>query len=81
MIDFENLNEIKFNMELMGYGEARTSLIEQFNSFCKAHDGEMWTSMLLCLMYTQMKAVAHRYGYDFVSTRDKDVLHVRVVLA
>lgn len=81
MIDFKDLDEIKFNMEVMGDGEARTSLIETFNMFCKAHDGEMWTSMLICMLYSQMEAVAHRYGYDFVSTRDKDVLYVRVVCA
>lgn len=81
MIDFEDLNEIKFNMEVMGDGEARTSLIETLNMFCKAHDGEMWTSMLISMLYIQMEAVAHRYGYDFVSTRNKDVLYIRVVCA
>lgn len=81
MIDFEYLNEIKFDMGIMGDGEAHTSLIETFNAFCNVHDGEMWTSMLLCLLYNEMEAVAHRYGYDFVSTRDKTVLYIRVVCA
>ncbi len=81
MIDFENLNEINFNMKAVGYGEAHNNLTDVFQSFCKAHDGEMWTSMLICMLYSQMEAVAHRYGYDFVSTRDKDVLYVRVVCA
>lgn len=81
MIDFEGLNEIKFNMDIMGDGEARTSLIETFDSFCNAHGGEMWTSMLICLLYNEMEAVAHRYGYDFVSTRDKSVLYIQVVCA
>ena len=81
MIDFKHLDEIKFNMNAMGYSEARTILTETFNEFCKAHGGEMWTSMLLCLMYSQMEAVAHRYGYKFVSTRDNDILYVKVVEA
>lgn len=81
MIDFEDLNEIKFNMDIMGDGEARMSLIETFNSFCNVHSGEMWTSILICLLYNKMEAVAHRYGYDFVSTRDKAVLYIRVVCA
>lgn len=79
MLDFEGLNEIKFNMDIMGDGEAHTSLIETFNAFCNAHGGEMWTSMLLCLLYNEMEAVAHRYGYDFVSTRDKTVLYIQGV--
>ena len=37
--------------------------------------------MLICMLYIQMEAVAHRYGYDFVSTRNKDVLDIRVVCA
>lgn len=81
MIDFTDLNEIKFNIDIMGDGEARTSLIETFDSFCNAHCGEMWTSMLICLLYNEMEAVAHRYGYDFVSTRDKAVLYIQVVCA
>lgn len=79
MIDFEDLNEIKFNIKAMYHGEARKSLTETFQRFCKEHDGKMWTSVLLCLMYSQMEAVAHRYGYKFVSTRDKDILYVKVV--
>lgn len=81
MLDFEGLNEIKFNMDIMGDGEARMSLIETFNAFCNTYEGEMWTSMLLCLLYNKMEAVAHRYGYDFVSTRNKAVLHIQVVCA
>lgn len=81
MLDFEDLNEIKFNMDIMGDGEARTSLIETVNSFFNVHGGEMWTSMLICLLYNKMEAVAHRYGYDFVSTRDKTVLYIQVVCA
>lgn len=45
------------------------------------YEGEMWTSMLICLLYSKMEAVAHRYGYDFVSTRDKSVLYIQVVCA
>lgn len=81
MIDFEDLNEIKFNMDIIGYGEARTSLIETVNAFFNAHGGEMWTSMLICLLYNKMETVAHRYGYDFVSIRDKNVLYIKLVCA
>lgn len=81
MIDFEDLNEIKFDMNIMGDGEAHTSLIKTFNAFCNEYSGEMWTSMLICLLYSKMEAVAHVYGYDFVSTRDKSVLYIRVVCA
>ena len=68
-------------MDIMGDGEARTSLIETFNTFSNVHSGEMWTSILIGLLYNKMEAVAHRYGYDFVSTRDKTVLYIRVVCA
>lgn len=81
MIDFEDLNEIKFDMNIMGDGEAHTSLIETFNSFCNVHGWEMWTSTLINSLYNKMETVAHRYGYDFVSTRDKAVLYIRVVCA
>ena len=81
MIDFEHLDEIKFNMNAMGYSEARTSLTEAFNSFCRNHDGEMWTSILLCMLFSEMEHVARKYGYKLVSTRDKDILYVQVVEA
>lgn len=79
MIDFEHLDEIKFNMTDMGYSEARTSLTETFNAFCKEHDGEMWTSILSCMLFSELEHVARKYGYKFVSTRDKDILYVKVV--
>lgn len=81
MIDFEGLNTINFNMDIMGDGEARTSLIETFNAFCNVHGGEMWTGMLICSLYNKLEAVVHRYGYNFVSTRDKGVLYIQVVCA
>lgn len=81
MIDFEGLNTIVFNTDIMGDGEAHTSLIETVNSFFNVHGLEMWTSMLICSLYNKMEAVAHRYGYDFVSTRDKSVLYIQVVCA
>lgn len=80
MINFEDLNEIKFNMDIM-WDEARMSLIETFNAFCIVHGGERWTGMLICLLYNKMGAVARRYGYKFVSTRDKTVLYIQVVCA
>lgn len=81
MIDFEGLNTIVFNMDIMGDGEARTSLTETVNSFFNVHGGKMWTSMLINSLYNKMEAVAHEYGYDFVGTRDKTVLYIQVVCA
>ena len=81
MIDFEDLNEIKFNMKAMYNNEARKSLTEAFQLFCGKHDGEMWTSMLICLLFSEMEHVARKYGYELVSTRDKDTLYVQVVEA
>lgn len=81
MIDFEGLNTVVFNTDIMGDGEAHTSLIETVNSFFYVHCGEMWTSMLICSLYNQLEAVAHRYGFDVVSTRDKGVLYIQVVCA
>lgn len=81
MIDFKDLDKIKFNLKAVGYGEAHNSLTDVFQSFCQEHNGKMWTSILLCMLYSQMEAVAHRYGYKFVSTRDNDILYVKVVEA
>ena len=81
MIDFEDLNEIKFNIKAMYYDEARKSLTETFNAFCKEHYGKMWTSILLCMLFSEMEHVARKYGYKLVSTRDKDILYVQVVEA
>ena len=79
MIDFRNLDEIRFNMNNMTNDEARTSLTYAFDSFCKEHDGERWTSMLLCMMYSDMEIIANRYGYKLVSTRDNNTMYVKVV--
>lgn len=79
MIDFVGLDEIKINVKLVHNSEARMSLTEQFERFTKEHDGEMWTSMLICMLYTEMEDTARRYGYKFVSTRDTDTLYIKVV--
>ncbi len=79
MIDFVGLDEIKINVKLVHNSEARMSLTEQFERFTKEHDGEMWTSMLICMLYTEMEDTARRYGYKLVSTRDTDTLYIKVV--
>ena len=81
MIDFENLNEIKFNIKAMYHDEARNSLTETFQLFCEKHGGEMWTSILLCMLFSEMEHVARKYGYKLVSTRDENILYVQVVEA
>ena len=81
MIDFEDLNEIRVNMKAMYHDEARKSLTETFQLFCGKHNGEMWTSILVCMLFSEMEHVARKYGYKLVSTRDKDILYVQVVEA
>ena len=79
MIDFVNLDEIKFNIKAVHDSEVRMSLTEQFERFTKEHDGEMWTSMLLCMLYTEMEHVSSLYGYELAPMREDNILHVKVV--
>lgn len=47
--------------------------------FTKAHNGEMWSSTLICLLCDELELVANKYGYKFVGTIDKCILYVKVV--